>query len=267
MSLLQTHDLTITFGGLTAVNNVNLKIESGEIRALIGPNGSGKSTFINLLTGAYIPTHGKAVFKGEKITGEKPHLITRKGIARTFQNILLYRTLTVEQNVMVAQHCRTSAGVGAIALNTSKSRKDETKIRQQAEAAMEFTGILDKKDFFPQSLPYGQQRLVEIARALATEPDLLLLDEPAAGMNPSETEDLMNLIYKIREKGVTVLLVEHNMRLVMRISDRVTVLNFGKKIAEGKPQEVQNNQEVVTAYLGKQGGRLDTVSSAKKGDV
>lgn len=267
MPLLQTHDLTITFGGLTAVDNVNLEIEQGEIRALIGPNGSGKSTSINLLTGVYTPTHGKIVFKNKEIYGQKPHLITKMGIARTFQNILLYRNLTVEQNVMVAQHCRTNAGFMEIVLGTPRARKEEVKIKQQAEAAMKFTNIMDKKDLLPQSLPYGQQRLVEIARALATEPDLLLLDEPAAGMNPSETVELMNLIYKIREKGVTVLLVEHNMRLVMRISDKVTVLNFGKKIAEGTPQEVQSNAEVATAYLGKQATMSNKVSSVKKGDV
>lgn len=265
MSLLETRKLTIKFGGLTAVNEVELAVEKGEIRALIGPNGSGKTTFINLLTGVYTPTAGQIVFKDRPLSGLQPHAVTKAGIARTFQNILLYKTLTVAQNVMVAQYCRTHGSVLGILLGSRSTREEEKAIREKALAELEFTGMIDKRDIFPQYLPYGQQRLVEIARALAAEPDLLLLDEPAAGMNPQEANELMDLIFRIRARGITVLLVEHNMRLVMRISDRVSVLNFGRKIAEGTPAEVQVHPEVVAAYLGRQNRVAGTPAAAAEG--
>lgn len=252
MPLLETRKLTIKFGGLTAVNELNLTVDKGEIRALIGPNGSGKTTFINLLTGVYTPTSGEILFKERKLTGLQPHAVTKAGIARTFQNILLYRTLTVAQNVMVAQYCRTHGSVLGVLLGTPDARREEKEIRERALAELEFTRMLDKKDLYPQNLPYGRQRLVEIARALATSPDLLLLDEPAAGMNSQEVDELMDLTGRILERGITVLLVEHNMRLVMQVSHRISVLNFGRKIAEGTSAEVQTHEEVLDAYLGRQ---------------
>jgi branched-chain amino acid transport system ATP-binding protein len=252
MPLLETRKLTIRFGGLTAVDNLNLKVDKGEIRALIGPNGAGKTTFINLLTGVYTPTDGEILFKEQKLTGLQPHIVTKAGIARTFQNNLLYRTLTVAENVMVAQYCRTHGSVLGILLGTPGTRREEKEIRKRALSELEFTGMLDKKDLYPQNLPYGRQRLVEIARALATSPDLLLLDEPAAGMNPQEVDELMGLIGRILERGITILLIEHNMRLVMQVSHRISVLNFGRKIAEGTSEEVQTHEEVLDAYLGRQ---------------
>lgn len=249
--LLETKQLTKKFGGLTAVNQVDLSVEDGKITALIGPNGSGKTTYFNLLTGVYSPDQGEIFFNHENLSGLKPSLIARRGISRTFQNIQLFQRLTVIENVMVAQdlHCRST--VIGVHLKTRAVVREEMEIRQRANSLIELVGLKGIEDQEARNLPYGAQRLLEIARALATRPKLMLLDEPAAGMNITESSDLMSLIRKIRDMGITILLVEHDMRVVMGISEHVAVLNFGQKIAEGTPDEVKKNPDVIQAYLGR----------------
>ena len=272
-NVLKVENATMQFGGVVAVDNLNLEINQGEIVALIGPNGAGKTTAFNVVTGVYQPTNGAVWFNGEKIIenhpqgkmkklykgqhdGEytgviapTPDKVTKLGMARTFQNIRLWKSQTVFNNVLIAKHCRATSNVFSATFRLN--RKEEQQQRQHVEELLKIVGLYDVKDELATSLPYGKQRRLEIARALAAEPSLLLLDEPAAGMNPQETDELTAFIGEIRDKfHLTVFLIEHHMDLVMDISDRIYVLDFGKLIAEGTPAEIQNNKRVIDAYLG-----------------
>lgn len=251
--LLEVKNAGIQFGGLKAVQNLNLKLNQGELVGLIGPNGAGKTTSFNLLTGVYVPTEGDILFNGERINGLQPFKVTRKGISRTFQNIRLFNELTVLDNVKVAYHSLATHTMLSSILRLPSHFKGE---REMEEKALEFLRIfkLEKyKDELAKNLPYGQQRRLEIARALAAGPQLLLLDEPAAGMNPQETHDLMNLIGFVREKfDLTILLIEHDMNLVMGVCERIYVLDHGQLLAEGSPEEIRNHPKVIEAYLGEE---------------
>ncbi len=252
MSLLDATGVTKIFGGLVAVNKVNFVIESGMIAGLIGPNGAGKTTFFNMITGVYQVTTGEIIFNGTSIGKLKPHEITALGIARTFQNIRLFPAMTVLENVMVGMHTRMFAGWLPIVIRTGKMQKEEDHAIGKALDMLDYVGLgRERANMVARSLPYGDQRRLEIARALASQPKLLLLDEPTAGMNQSETADLTEFVRFVRKDlNLTVLLIEHHMRVVMGISDRVSVLDHGEKIAEGSPVEIQNNQQVIEAYLG-----------------
>jgi branched-chain amino acid transport system permease protein len=253
-TLLSVKDLAKHFGGLKAVDGVDMEVRRGEIQALIGPNGSGKTTILNMLSGLYVPTAGEISLEGTVITGRKPHVITAHGMARTFQNIRLFGELTVLNNVLIGQHCHSKAGVVPSVLQPASQQAEETGMRKKALEMLEFVGLRGKEFAQANSLPYGQQRLLELARALASDPKILLLDEPAAGLNANETEVLIDLLFQIRDQGITILLVEHDMSLVMNVSDHITVLNFGKKIAEGAAEAIEKNQEVIDAYLGTEVG-------------
>ncbi|MBI4710342.1 MAG: ABC transporter ATP-binding protein [Nitrospirae bacterium] len=250
--ILEIRELTKTFGGLKAVEQVSLKVAPGIILGIIGPNGAGKTTLFNCLTGVYAPAKGQILFEGRDITGKKSYEITAMGIARTFQNIRIFGNMSVLDNVMIGQHTRSKEGIITAVMRTEKFKKEEAEIRLKAYEYLEFAGIQDYADISAESLSYGGQKRLEIARALATEPKILLLDEPAAGMNPHESSELMNLIKKIKEWGKTVIIIEHDMKVVMGISDHIVVLDHGIKIAEGNPREIQNNHDVIEAYLGKE---------------
>jgi branched-chain amino acid transport system ATP-binding protein len=250
MALLELRGVEKRFGRLTAVKDVNLHVEGGTVAGVIGPNGAGKSTLFNLITGVYRPETGSVVFDGARIDGQPTFRIARRGVARTFQNLRLFGYLDAVENVLIGEHARLHANPFASLLHTRGERREEEAARERARELLRFVGLTNAHGQFARNLAYGDQRRLEIARALASDPKLLLLDEPAAGMNPTEKESLIALIRAIRERGVTVLLIEHDMGVVMRLCERITVLDYGEKIAEGDAESVRTNPRVVEAYLG-----------------
>jgi branched-chain amino acid transport system ATP-binding protein len=250
-ALLETQQLRKEFGGLVANSDVDFNVPRNAIVSLIGPNGAGKTTFFNMLTGVYKPTAGLVVFDGEDMTGKPPHAYTQRGIGRTFQNIRLFQNMTALENVLVGMHVRLKGNLFEAIARTPRVRREEREARDRARELLEFSGLVHKDEVIGRNLSYGDQRRLEVARALATQPKLLLLDEPTAGMNPQETAEFTRFVARLREEQkLAVLLIEHDMRVVMGVSDRVTVLDYGEKIAEGTPLEIQKNERVIEAYLG-----------------
>jgi branched-chain amino acid transport system ATP-binding protein len=256
--VLQVNNLTMDFGGLRALDSIDLDVRDSEIVALIGPNGAGKTTFFNCITGIYAPTHGEMLItrpgkKQQRLNGLKPNRVTERGLARTFQNIRLFANMTALENVMIGRHCRLHAGIAGAVFRNPKTVREEKQVVADSYEILEKIGLTRFVNELACNLPYGAQRRLEIARALATDPFLLLLDEPAAGMNPQETKKLDDLIVTIRDQeGISILLIEHDMKLVMSLSDRIFVVDYGKKIAQGTPEEIKNNPVVIKAYLGEE---------------
>lgn len=252
MTLLAVEDLAISFGGIRAVDGLSFSVSQGEIVSVIGPNGAGKTSAFNCISGFYRPNQGRITFDGQSITRRKPSYITRAGMARTFQNVRLFKDMTVLENVKTGMHSRLHQNVFDIMLHTPRYRRSEAQCTEDAQGWLDFVGFRSDDELLVTQLPYGEQRRVEIARALATQPKLLLLDEPGAGLNHSEKNELMELIRKVRDAGIGIVLIEHDMGLVMQVSERIVVLNYGKEIADGTPEEIKNDPVVIAAYLGEE---------------